>query len=191
MVLGSHRSYSRIKKRFILLLVFIPLFLLFTSFFVYVAAQENMADRDVAYWRENSEKLISEYKNDNIVNDVAGTVQLTENYVLPFYSSADVDKEGAFLFGNTLPGDAGRSIILGHNEQGFYYLSKLNVGDEIIIESYNGEHKFAVSSVYVCVPSEIPLERADESILTLVSKYPFASFSLTGRRYVVEAELIK
>ena len=189
MVLGSHRGYSKIKKRFILLLVFIPLFLLLASFFVYVAAQDNISDKDVAYWNENKQQIISDYKCGNLNTEIAGTLQLAENYKLPFYSSLESNKEGAFLFGDTLPGDVGRTIILGHKEQGFYFLSKLKIGDEIIVESYNGEYKYIVSSIEIYVPSEVPLDSTDKSVLTLVSKYPFMSFSLTNRRYVVEAEL--
>ncbi|MEX1377370.1 MAG: sortase [Eubacteriales bacterium] len=189
MVLGSHKGFSRIKKRFILLLVFIPLFLLLASFFVYVAAQESESMRDVAYWNKNREQIALDYNDEQLTTNIAGIVQLTENYKLPFYSSVESNSEGAFLFGDTLPGDAGRTIIMGHQEQGFYYLSKLSIGDLIVIESYKGEYRYIVSSASVCVPSEIPLDNTEESVLTLVSKYPFMSLSLTNRRYVVEAVL--
>ncbi|MBN2878878.1 MAG: sortase [Clostridia bacterium] len=178
---------GRLKKRLLLLLIFIPLFLLGASFFVFAAAQDNFAEQSVNYWNENRDSLIADYSNGHSGSDIAGVIYFDETVCVPFYFNLVNVEESASLYGSVLPGQSGRSIIMGHNDKEFAYLARLEAGDKIAVDSCEGMHEYVVISTRVVVPSEIPKEATDGSVLTLVSQYPFRAVSLASRRYVVEA----
>ena len=179
---------KKISKRLLILLILIFSLLLETSFFVFVAAYDNSNEKEVSFWDDNCEEIREEYLSNTLTTNIAGTIQFNKRNIFPFYSSVENVNEGASLFGHVLPGQIGRSIILGHKEQGFACLAKVEIGDIITVDSYEGEFLYVVRSVEVVVPSDIPLDNTEESILTLVSQYPFWSVS-ADRRYVVEAVL--
>ena len=181
---------GKIKKRFIFLLIVVPLFLLGASFFAFAAAQSSTSDRAVENWLENCDEIAEDYFDCCQQTNLAGIITFNNKNIIPFYSGLDSADDSAIIFGNILPGQCGRTVILGHNESDFAYLSQLNLGDQIIIESYEGEYIYIVSSVNVVVPSEIPLFETEEAVLTLVSQYPFRTLTQANRRYVVEAVLM-
>jgi len=178
------------RKSIFLMVFFVPAALLAASFSVIAVAQDNVSGNNAAYWMDNRDQLIVDYQDKALSSQVAGVIQFDEKNIVPIYNSIENTEEGACFFGTTLPGELGRCIIMGHQEQDFAYLSKLAIGDEIVVDSYNGECIYVVESIEVVVPSEIPFEDTDESVLTLVSQYPFRSLNLANRRYVVEAVLI-
>lgn len=178
------------RKSVFLLAFFVPAALLAASFSVIAVAQDNVSDQNAEYWFDNREQLIADYHHDTLSSQIAGIIQFNEKNIVPIYNNIESANEGASLFGNTLPGEIGRCIIMGHQEQDFVYLSKLEIGDEIVVDSYKGKYTYTVKSIEVVVPSEIPFQDTDNSVLTLVSQYPFRSFNLANRRYVVEAEII-
>lgn len=178
------------RKSIFLVVFFVPAALLIASFSVIAVAQDNMSEHDCAYWLENRQQLIEDYSSDDISSQVAGIIQFDEKHNVPIYNNIENAEEGASFFGSTLPGELGRCIIMGHQEQDFVYLSKIEIGNEIVVDSYNGKYTYVVQSIEVVVPSEIPFEDTDSSVLTLVSQYPFRSFNLANRRYVVEAVLV-
>jgi len=178
------------RKSIFLLLFFVPAALIAASFSVIAVAQDNVFEKDSTFWMNNREQLITDYQNNDLSSQVAGVIQFDEKNIVPIYNSIENAEVGASLFGSTLPGETGRCIIMGHQEQDFVYLSKIAIGDEIVVDSYNGECIYVVEAIEVVVPSEIPFEETDKSVLTLVSQYPFRSLNLANRRYVVEAVLL-
>ena len=178
------------RKSVFLMVIFVPVALLAASFSVIAVAQDNISWNNATYWMDNRDQLIADYQDNALNSQVAGVIQFGEKNIVPIYNSIENAEEGASFFGFTLPGELGRCIIMGHQEQDFAYLSKLAIGDEIVVDSYNGEYIYVVESIEVVVPSEIPFEDTGESVLTLVSQYPFRSLNLANRRYVVEAVLI-
>lgn len=183
---STKKTARKLKKRFIFLLLFVPLFLLATSFFVFAAAQDNASEKAVDYWNKNCDEIAS----GNLQTDLAGIIQFDAKTTVPYYIGIDNTDSKAVLFGMNLPGQAGRSVILGQNENDFVYLSQLNIGDEITVESCSGRFVYTVSAVNVVVPSEIPLFETEDSVLTLITQYPFRTLSQANRRYVVEAVLL-
>jgi len=178
---------GRLKKRLLLLLIFIPLLLLGASFFVFAAAQDNFAEQSVNYWNENRDSLISSYSNGYPSSDIGGVIYFDETVSVPFYFNLKNVEEAASLYGSVLPGQTGRSIIMGHNDKEFAFLARLEVGDKIVVDCCESNHEYIVVSTKVVVPSEIPTEATEGPVLTLVSQYPFRALSLASRRYVVEA----
>lgn len=179
------------RKSIFLMVFFVPAALLIASFTVIAVAQDNISNHNAVYWMDNRQQLIDEYNSNTVNSQVAGIIQFDENNIVPIYNNIKNAEEGASFFGSTLPGEAGRCIIMGHQEQDFVYLSKLEIGNEIVVDSYNGQHTYVVQSIEVVVPSEIPFEDTDQSVLSLVSQYPFRSWTLANRRYVVEAVIVE
>ena len=180
------KSSKKTKKKFVLLLVFVPLFLLGASFFVFVAAQGTSIEEDANIWID---KIFTEYTHTKKVEGIAGTIQFGKENSIPFYFDLLKVDENAVLFGETLPGKAGRTIILGQNEHSFVSLSKIEIGDKIVVDCNGSKFIYTVNSACVVVASDIPLSETEESVLTLVTKYPFRSWGETDRRYVIEAIL--
>lgn len=182
---------QKIKRQVMVIFVVTIVFLSCTSYFMYVAAQDSQVDNTISYWLQNRSKLIYEYENGMNKSDVAGVIYFNKNTVVPFFINAKSIEKGASVFGNTLPRQLGRCIIMGHKDEGFVYLQNIMVGDEIVVDSLEGRCRYIVQSTQVMVPSEVPLDKTQESILTLITQYPFRSINLANRRYVVEAKLVE
>lgn len=98
----------------------------------------------------------------------------------------------ALMDGSAALGAAGVSVIAGHRDTHFRPLAELAVGDEIAIERPDG----SVLSYEVTALDVVDSERAqlrldaDESIVVLVTCWPFDSVDVGGRwRYVVTARV--
>ena len=89
-----------------------------------------------------------------------------------------------------LPGRKGNCLIYGHREQFLWSLKDLKVGEPIIIESVEGIFYYAVDEISIRLPNEPYIfESTEESVLTLVTCYPFVYYGLNKERYVVKATL--
>ena len=97
------------------------------------------------------------------------------------------------LASSALPGARGNSVILGHRDTHFRFLSELAPGDLLTIDRDDGRRfDFAVTSLDVVdaaratVVLDTPAPR-----LTLITCYPFDAAAPGGPlRYVVSAELV-
>ena len=72
----------------------------------------------------------------------------------------------------------------------FMVLKDLKVGEPIIIESVEGIFYYAVDEISIRLPNDPYIfESTEESVLTLVTCYPFVYYGLNKERYVVKATL--
>ncbi len=96
-----------------------------------------------------------------------------------------------FMLASNLPGQGGTSVISGHRDTHFQFLQDLNLGDQIILETPDGQ-KFS----YTIMQGEVADTRktslkfeANHGNLLLVTCYPFNVIAPTGPlRYVLRAE---
>ena len=96
-----------------------------------------------------------------------------------------------FMLASNLPGQGGTSVISGHRDPHFQFLQDLNLGDQIILETPDGQ-KFS----YTIMQGEVADTRktslkfeANHGNLLLVTCYPFNVIAPTGPlRYVLRAE---
>ncbi len=96
-----------------------------------------------------------------------------------------------FMLASNLPGQGGTSVISGHRDTHFEFLQDLNLGDQIILETPDGQ-KFS----YTIMQGEVADTRktslkleANHGNLILVTCYPFNVIAPTGPlRYVLRAE---
>lgn len=96
-----------------------------------------------------------------------------------------------FMLASNLPGQGGTSVISGHRDTHFSFLQDLNLGDEIILETSDGQkysYKIMQGEVADTRTSQLKFE-ANHGNLVLVTCYPFNVIAPTGPlRYVLRAE---
>ena len=92
------------------------------------------------------------------------------------------------LSASALPGQRGNSVIAGHRDTHFSFLKSLALGESVRVETADGhEHTYTVVDIDVIDSRRASLVLdADESVLSLVTCYPFNAIEPGGpMRYVV------
>ena len=112
-------------------------------------------------------------------------------------------EEGVALYpGSQLPGETGRSVVLGHSSKATWYrgqyayifalLSKLQVGDEFYIVLKNKKLIYKVFSNDILTPEQtnelLSQTPKNESDAVLITCWPIGSSSM---RTLIQAELIR
>ena len=90
------------------------------------------------------------------------------------------------------PGEPGNIVFSAHNDifgEVFRHLDQLQVGDEIILQTLAREYVYRVIYWRIVPPDEVSvMEQTNESIVTLISCYPYL---VNSDRIVVVAELVE
>jgi len=90
--------------------------------------------------------------------------------------------------GTPLPGEAGNSGIAGHRDTFFRELKDVRTNDEIQLQTATGLFRYQVDWVKVVAPDDISvLAPSPESVLTLVTCYPFYFVGPAPERFVLHA----
>lgn len=93
--------------------------------------------------------------------------------------------------GTALPGEPGNVGIAGHRDTFFRALGVIHNGDQITVETLEGEYQYTVYSVIVVDPNNLKvLEDIGQPALTLVTCYPFNLVGPASRRLIVRASLV-
>jgi len=92
---------------------------------------------------------------------------------------------------SVFPGEADNAVLAGHRESRFKDIGKLKKGDRLIIETKDeGTFVFAVRKTWVTDKDDRSvIVSHDESVLTLITCYPFHYVGAAPERYIVQAEL--
>ena len=96
------------------------------------------------------------------------------------------------MHGSAALGSPGVSVIAGHRDTHFAALARLAIGEQLVVERPDGSTlTYAVTDLDVVDSSRAELRLdADESIVVLVTCWPFGATVSGPMRYVVHAELI-
>jgi sortase A len=90
--------------------------------------------------------------------------------------------------GTPLPGEQGNVALAGHRDTFFRELRNIRLDDEVTLTTPGGSYRYRVDSIRVVAPEEIAvLKDSGESILTLVTCYPFYFVGPAPKRFVVRA----
>ena len=90
-----------------------------------------------------------------------------------------------------LPGEAGNAVIAGHRDTFFWPLRNIQLGDDIFIDTPQGQFRYRVASVRVVNSRDVSvLGATDEPVLTLITCYPFWVFGNAPDRFVVRATAV-
>lgn len=92
--------------------------------------------------------------------------------------------------GTSLPGDAGNAAFAAHRDTFFSPLKFIRAGDQIVITTPDGVHRYAVTGTRVVDPSDVSvLQPMAGRRLTLITCYPFDYVGSAPKRFIVQAEL--
>jgi len=93
--------------------------------------------------------------------------------------------------GTALPGERGNVAITGHRDTFFRPLRNIREEDEVTLTTLNGTYRYRVDSMKVVEADDIEvLNDSDESILTLVTCYPFYFVGPAPKRFIVRAHRV-
>ena len=95
--------------------------------------------------------------------------------------------------GSAMPGEAGSVVISGHRDTHFRFLEQLQQGNEIHLQTTNGQYRYRVQGTRLLdIHRHKLVSDPDSKLLHLVTCFPFDSVVSGGPlRYVVDAELIE
>jgi len=97
-----------------------------------------------------------------------------------------------------LAGQNGNFAIAAHRDTLFRALKDIHKGDLVTFESQAGTYKYEVFAMRIVKPSDISVLRADgglepqrhESLLTMITCYPFYYVGSAPKRFIVQAKLL-
>jgi sortase A len=93
--------------------------------------------------------------------------------------------------GTAIPGSPGNSAIAGHRDTFFRALKNIHNGDEIELQTAGTSTRYLVDWTRVVGAEDISvLNATGESVLTLVTCYPFYFIGAAPKRFVVRAHVI-
>ena len=93
--------------------------------------------------------------------------------------------------GTALPGQPGNVGLAGHRDTFFRALRNIHKDDEITLQTLNGLYRYSVDLTQVVDPGQTEvLNHSDDSILTLVTCYPFYFVGSAPQRFIVRAHRI-
>lgn len=96
----------------------------------------------------------------------------------------------AHMDGSAMPGERGVAVVAGHRDTHFQALQALTIGDRLALERSDGRRfEYAITAIDIVDSDRAQLRLdASESILTLVTCYPFDARRAGGPlRYVLTA----
>jgi sortase A len=90
--------------------------------------------------------------------------------------------------GTPLPGEQGNVALAGHRDTFFRALRNIRKDDEVTLRTPGGSFTYRVDSIKVVAPEDTEvLNYSGESILTLVTCYPFYFVGPAPKRFIVRA----
>jgi sortase A len=94
------------------------------------------------------------------------------------------------LAGSAFPGGPGNCIIAGHRDTHFRVLKNIRKGDDIVLETRNGQFLYRVKTTRIVTPDNTSaLKPTSDPELNLITCYPFYYVGSAPKRFVVEAQL--
>jgi LPXTG-site transpeptidase (sortase) family protein len=92
--------------------------------------------------------------------------------------------------GTALPGAEGNAAFAAHRDTFFRPLEGIRTGDEVVVTTPTGVHRYAVTGTHIVDPAEVSvLDATGGRQLTLVTCYPFNFVGNAPKRFIVQATL--
>ena len=114
----------------------------------------------------------------------------TDLYVVEGDGTQQLRLGPGHLRGTAMPGENGNCIIAGHRDTHFRALKEIQPGDEIKLQTRDGEYTYRVGGLQVVSPDyTAPLRPTTDAELHLVTCYPFYYLGSAPKRFIVEAQL--
>ena len=115
----------------------------------------------------------------------------SEWVVLEGADALELERAPGHLIDSALPGSRGNCVIAGHRDTQFRVLRKVEIGEEISLESGGRTYRYRVTGRSVVAPTDTSsLDPTGTPTLTLVTCYPFYYVGPAPKRFVIRAELV-
>lgn len=113
-----------------------------------------------------------------------------EVYVVEGTNAGDLRVGPGHMTGTVMPGEAGNSVIAGHRDTHFRVLKDIKRGDDIVLQTRDGEFLYRVKDTDIVSPKNTSsLNPSRDPILHLITCYPFYYAGHAPKRFIVEARL--
>lgn len=111
-------------------------------------------------------------------------------YVVEGDDTRELRRGPGHMPGTAMPGGKGNCVIAGHRDTHFRVLKDIRQGDDIVLETRNGEFLYRVKSTKIVSPEDTdPLRPTVGPVLNLITCYPFYYVGNAPKRFIVKAEL--
>src|SRR5215469_3865880 len=111
-------------------------------------------------------------------------------YVVEGDGARQLRRGPGHLSGTAMPGDIGNCIIAGHRDTHFRVLKDIRRGDEIVLQTRDGEYTYRVRTMQIVSPRDTQtLRPTKDAELHLVTCYPFYYLGSAPKRFIVDATL--
>ncbi|MBA4370997.1 MAG: class D sortase [Coriobacteriaceae bacterium] len=107
-------------------------------------------------------------------------------------TGADELKRGVGHFAQSvMPGEEDNCVLSGHRDTVFAQLGKVNIGDQLIVETAAGTFTYEVKRIRIVHKDDRTIiVPTDHAVLTVSTCYPFRYVGSAPDRYVVSADLV-
>jgi len=114
----------------------------------------------------------------------------TQLYVLEGDGERELRRGPGHLADSALPGKHGNCVIAGHRDTHFRALKDIRKGDDILVQTDEGQFLYRVNSTSIVSPSDTrALRQTRGAVLSLITCYPFYYVGNAPKRFVAEATL--
>ena len=149
---------------------------------------------DQALWSEERKAAYERALTQNAGTTLAVLRIPSVGIEVPVYDSladAALNRGAGHVDITVRPDERGNIAIAGHRDGFFRGLKDIEVGAEIELATLEGSREFQVASLDIVDPLDVSvLEPTDETVLTLITCYPFYYVGPAPDRFIVRAELI-
>jgi sortase A len=105
-------------------------------------------------------------------------------------SDTALNRGAGHVDGTALPGGDGNIAIAGHRDGFFRSLKNVKVGTEIEVTTLHGSRTYHVTELRIVDPLDVSvLDSTEETMLTLITCYPFYFVGPAPERFIVRARL--
>ncbi len=144
--------------------------------------------------------VISETERDNVTRAeadplVLGRIEIPRIGVKAIVREGDDDSTLAIAVGHILgtarPGEGGNMVLAGHRDSFFRALQRIRRRDTIRIVTPQRSYVYAVDSTEIVKPQDTwVLNQTSDTVLSLVTCYPFRYVGHAPNRFIVRASLV-
>lgn len=107
-------------------------------------------------------------------------------------SKTALNRGAGHVAGTALPGTAGNIAIAGHRDGFFRSLNDITIGAQIELTTLQGQQRFRVAELMIVDPLDVSvLEPTEETVITLITCYPFHFVGAAPERFIVRATLLE
>jgi sortase A len=117
------------------------------------------------------------------------------NLEVPVFSELNqrsLNRGAAIVTGSPEPFEPGNISVAAHRDSFFRPLKDVNVGDVVLLQTAKTNREYRVVEIFITDPLDVSvLESIDEqSVLTLITCYPFNYIGFAPDRFIVRAEAL-